>query len=464
MTCGRRRAKSPVLAVAGIAALVAAVALFLFTRPTPAQAAYDRMAAAAAAVRTCHMSQWTQVPGTQKETFVLWYSDGKWRMEGWRDDTRTVIMVYDGQKLHTYDYRTNTLHLNVSDQPFGHFHGFTVAAMLSPDVIGADAEVAMTQVRDRAGRPLNRFEVIHEHMYERTVVLADPATDLPVGIESYMRVGSESDWEKVGAADQIEYNSAISPSMFVLTPPAGATIVDNEAITADWWGRYEKGMQRVRADGEEVILRDFQVASFGDAFAIWSPGGHQASLSDSLGTVYLQDTRGHGYFQAWSSPCAWFVPLQPPVTRPAWYVLRLEDCGAQFRINSPVMSPGPDPVYPAFKSERGKVAFLCPRESEAEIARAEIRAYYYRERGDTREALQWFEQMILLSDREMHRYYGLASTWLDIGALYEQASMPEKARDAYRRGLECHDRSPNRGNPDEVEDAGKLRASLDRLR
>lgn len=460
-----RRDRTWVVAGGGVGVLVLAVALFLLFRPSPGQAALRRVLAAAEAVNTYHIVYWIQQPESPRETFAAWYGDGEWRLERWHDDELIETMVYDGEKLDTYDARTNALHLNVSDQPFGTpFEGFTVAAMLKTE---ADSDVAVTQTRDTAGRPLNRFEITKARLEERIVVLADPLTDLPMGVEFYGRVGSE--WQRMGGTDQIEYNITVDPHLFVLAPPEGAAVVDNAELSTEWQQRYDSGMHRVTVDGREAILRDFQVTTTGDVFAIWSwnPKARriqQASLSDSLGTVYMQDTQGHGYFQAWSSPCAWFVPLESPIVQPAWYVLTI---GApaervQFRIGNPVFSPGPDPVYPAFKDRPGAAVFIRPWGPYAEIERAEMRACYWKERGNPRRALLYFQQMVRISDREVHRYYVNAATWLDIGALYEQLGMTAKAKEAYKRGIDSYDRDPNRRF--EKEPGDSLRAAISRLR
>jgi outer membrane lipoprotein-sorting protein len=457
-----RRVRAMLFAAGGAGVLVAA-ALFLLFRPTTAQAALQRVIAASEAVRTCHMEFVLAMPGSPKETRVSWYANGKWRFELWRGDTQQEVTVYDGARRHFYNAGTNQVHLNASNQPFGtEFEGFTVAAMLKHM---GDAEIEADQLR-QDGRILDRF-TITRFDDEREVVLADPSTNLPVSIDAYGRV--DNDWEKLGYTEVIEYNVPIDPGLFVLTAPEGATVVDEEALKAEWQRRFDAGMARVTDGDQEAVLRDFQVTTEGDVLVIWTAGfpsiNHSAALTDSLGTTYL-DAQDRGYFQTKGWPCAWFIPVTPPAHRPATYVLTVTNGHHTytFRVNKPIFSGSPDPVYPGFKVERGAPAFLFPWGVYGEIERAEIRAAYWKSQGDARKALQYYERQTALSDEEVHRFYVPATTWLDIGTLYEQTGQRAKAHDAYQRGLECHRRDSDRRNEWEQRVAEKLEQGLRRTR
>jgi tetratricopeptide (TPR) repeat protein len=462
-----RRARTVLLAAGGAGVLVAA-ALFLMLRPTTAQAALQRVIAASEAVKTCHMEWLIGRPDGPQERNILWYEEGKFRMEEWRNGKVQFIEVYRDERMDTYLADTNEVFTAATDKPFARdFEGFTVAALIRAG--SSDAGVECESVRGPDGRELNRFTITDEGS-QRKVLLADPATDLPVSFEHYGPLGDG--WEKLGESEVIEYNVALDPDLFVLTPPEGAVVVDLDAIRAEWQQRYDTGMARVADGDQEAVLRDFQVTAEGDVFAIWtgtnSVGGlgHEATLTDSLGTTYLRDTEGHGYFQAWSKPCAWFVPLMPLEARPAWY--ELEVTGGRhtftFRVDKPVRSPSADPLFPRFPAKFGEAGFLYPARSSGAGDRAQIRAVYWKDRGDARQALRYYEEMLATSQREYGAPSAYTNTWLDIGLLYEQIGQRTKAHDAYQHGLDFHRRDENRNNPDQVEVAGKLAEGLTRTR
>jgi hypothetical protein len=121
--------------------------------------------------------------------------------------------------------------------------------------------------------------------------------------------------------------------------------------------------------------RDLQVTTEGDVFAIWTAGfpsiNHSASLTDNLGTTYLQDEQGHGYFQAKSWPCAWFIPVAPPAHQPASYVLSVTNGHHSYmlRVGKPMLSGSADPTYPVFEVQRGEAGFMYPEGTLGEMAR-----------------------------------------------------------------------------------------------
>ncbi len=373
-----RRLRSWGLAM-GAAGLLVALAAYLTLRPSPAQAALERVVAAESHVKTQHMVMSVQQSNGTKETRISWYADGKWRMEEWRDGKQDSVQVYDGKKLHQYLVKKNQVYLNTSDQPFGtEFKGFTVAAMTP---VMSDAKVEVESVNE-GGRVLNRFDVTREGLPERYIILADPQTDLPTSFQLYARVDGE--WKLAGGTEVMEYNVAVDPKLFVLTYPADVKVVDKGSADDRWRQRYQRGMVRVRAGDFEAVLRDFQVTVDGDVFAIWTPGepvgvpGPEAELRDSLGTIYL---RVRETFQPGSDPGAWFMPLKPLASRPKWYelVVTPEGVPVTFRVADPVFTPEALPHYPIPKHERGKPAFLWPfTETELQGRHAETLESYRR--------------------------------------------------------------------------------------
>jgi len=460
-----RRLRSWGLALGAAGALLV-LALYLALRPSPAQAALARVADAVEAVRTQHTVMWMQPPGGPRETRASWYSEGKWRMEVRREGQLTELTVYDGEWSNGYNPATNTAYLRMSNQPFGtDFKGFSVAAML--ESLG-DADVKLEAVVGREGRRLNRFSVSHD--VERFVILADTQTDLPVSFEFYARAASG--WEKAGGSEKVEYNLPVDATLFEFTPPERATVVDNQKLKEEWQQRFDQGIARQTVAGREVVLRDFQVTAVGDVYVIWTEGTvdphlaaehYDSHLTDSLGTHYF-----HSYgFQAWGKPSGWFVPVEPPAGRPAWYELTVvtqKRDEVRFRITHPMLSASADPTYPTFKDKPGKSAFHFSWGVYAEIGRAQARAGYWKKQGEPRRALQYFEQATALADAKVHRTYLDRWTWQQMGELYEEIGERKKAREAYQRGLDSYECSSNRDIPPEKEAAARLRAAIARLR
>ena len=368
------------------AAILLAVAIWLLLpAATDAQAAFAAVTAAVDGVDTFHMVGWTELPGQHRTTSETWYAAGKWRME----ESSGEMQVFDGERLHIYLPQQNTLFLNVSDQPFGTpFTGFKAQALLRGEA--SDAEITVQRARYQ-GRSVDRFERTREGLDEKLVIFADRDTALPLAVQVYGRLSGA--WQLLGGTETVEYNISLDPDLFVLSPPAGAVLVDKEEWVTAWQTRYDEGMARAVINGDEAVLRDFQVTTTGDVFAIWSPGrpvgvpGPYAKLTDSLGTLYLRPQEG---FQAGHDPCAWFIPLVPPSSTPAWYELtvgiapRLPSQHEQrvtFRVAEPVLSPIPSPIYPTPRPRPGAPAFRGPDASDAEATRAETRAAYQSEEG-----------------------------------------------------------------------------------
>jgi outer membrane lipoprotein-sorting protein len=445
-----RRVRAVLLAAGGAGVLVAAV-LFLMLRPTTAQAALQRVIAASEAVKTCHMEQWSRYPGEERATQDLWYAEGKFRIE----TSQGEIQVFDGEKLHMYRPESNTVFRNVADQPFGTpFGGFTVAAMVRAE---GDAEVSVEQVEQK-GRTLNRFAITQPE--ERTIVLADPETDLPVSIAMYAKLAQG--WEEVAGVDQIEYNTPLDPALFVLAPPAGAQVIDQAELGEQWRARYEQGLGRARLDGHDIVLRDFQVMTEGDVRVIWS-GMSQSDvwgwpLADGT-TAYtleaqLADNEGNAYLgEIWHGPAkdvgSWFVPLEPLASRERTYTLKIMaqrpengrpvvTDSASFAVARPWYSPLPDPIYPPATDGSGASDFIFPRGWGGDVDRAFMRAEYWRAHGDARQALRYYEEGIGLMDQQPGgRVSWDTPHWLIVGRLYEQVGDANGAREAYHRGLEC---------------------------
>jgi len=432
------------LAFGFLAVLLPAVALILSlaARPAPAQAALARVIAAAEGVETCHMVLWFHQPGGMLETHHTWFAHGQWRLDAYRGDELTSVRVYDGLESHFYDPQTDTVWRSVSDKPFGTpFRGFTVGAML--ETMGDD-EVLLDQVRSADGQLLNRFTITDHGLGERVVVLADPKTHLPVSMEVYARLTSA--WELVGGTERIAYNLPADPGLFVLKPPDTARVINRMQMVEQWQRRYDEGMLRVQLDGDEVILRDFQVTETGDVYAIWSPGAldTDAQLADNLGTTYLRISEG---FRAGHDPSAWFVPLMPPASAVASYELTValgpqddsrDDRHVTFHVHEPVLSPTADPIYPIPEHTEGPVYFFWQEGPTAAVTRAEKRAEYWTDHGELLRAIGCFEDMVSTADRELSPTYVAPTTWLKIGSLYEQVGKPQAARKAYERGIKAY--------------------------
>jgi outer membrane lipoprotein-sorting protein len=453
-----------------MAATVVALGLGFFLVPQvrsgSAEAALDRVVSASGEVRSSHIVGWMAQPGGHRETSVIWYDRGKWRMEDWRGPDLVRVQVHDGRQSHFYDAEHNIVHLNASDSPFGTpFTGFTVGAML--EGVGDDRDVTVKATRTEDGRPANRLAVTTWNQHtptertpsERFVLLVDPETDLPLSWEVYVSIGDE--WQLAGGTETVEYNVTVDPKLFVLDYPPDARVIDTNRLSQEWQQRYDRGLDRIeRAEGE-IVLRDFQVTAVGDVAAIWTgtSSSAEARLTDSIGTSYLRVREG---FQAGGDSCAWFIPVAPPSSRPDSYALAVG--GHAFRISRPIVVDGPDPIYPARRHVRGEVAFISPAGADAEIVRARVRAEYWRNHGDLEQAVGYYQKMVDIADAEYHATYLNADTWIAMGELYEEMGRGELALSAYERGLQSLRTSPNRNTPWERELADKLRASVRRLR
>jgi hypothetical protein len=386
-----RPARSRLVVSAAGAVLLAVLAFLFLTRPTPAQAEYIRMLTATGEVRSAHMAWHIAQPNTNSfEEHATWYADGKWRIELHRDHVMAEVLVYDGKRRDTYDAPANCVRLNIPGSPFGTpFRGFTVDTMFGE---AGDREVTVEEITSAEGRALNRFTITNAGPGERSIVDADPQTNLPVRFELQYRAGLW--WKTIGESDVVEFSTALDPKLFVLDYPVNAEVIDEEAVRTAWRQRYDAGLMRTTVGGREAVLRDFQVTTGGDVFAIWTwegwvgpaqvgdPGlvrtdqAEGVGLTDSLGTEYLTDESGRGAFQAWDKPCAWFVPRRPPTQTPSWYLLTFRAQGRtfSFRMTDPIHSPSPDPTYPMFSTKRGEAGLLYPQGEGAEKMRAEIRA------------------------------------------------------------------------------------------
>jgi len=359
-----------------------ALCAVVLLRPTPAQAAYARVVAAAQSVSSYHISQWVQRPDGTRVTGETWYDHGRWRTESHQDDQLLDLQVYDGEKLRLYDPQANRVWMAAGDDPFITEAGaFTVTALLQRGRV-REGELTVERTQDGSGSPANRFTIATQDP-GRIVVLADPKTDLPLSIEYYLPKGA--DWILVGAADTIEYDTPIGSDRFVLTPPEGADVMDRTAWAKSFWKRYDQDPDRTVVGGHECALRDFQVVANGDVFAIWTwtgffaggggwgwevpenrwkgytriyPAG-PAKLEDSLGTVYVYAGITGFCAGKWGDGYGWFVAQAPPASQPAWYRLTLpydwpkgelgagfNSWTASFTVRRPVTVPGAAPIYP----------------------------------------------------------------------------------------------------------------------
>jgi outer membrane lipoprotein-sorting protein len=458
-----------VLRTATATAIIAlGLGLFLLpqVRPVSAEAALGRVVGASEGVHTSHLVLWMALPGGMRETHTSWYDEGKWRLETWRGPDLVRVQVHDGEQSHFYSADDNTAYLNASDSPFGTpFNGFTVGAML--ESLGEDRDVAMEATRTEDGRPADRLTITTWNQHtptertpgERLILLADPETDLPLSLEVYVSVGDE--WQLVGGTETVEYNLTVDPTLFVLDYPPNAHVVDRGKLSQEWQQRYDRGLDRIDTAEGDIVLRDFQVTALGDVAAIWTGTSPfvEVTLADSLGTSYLRNQQG---FQAHRDPCAWFIPVSPPSSRPSWYALVIGEHG--FRVSEPVIVDGADPMYPPRQHVRGEAAFISPGGAGAEMSRARVRAEYWRSHGDPEQAVSYYEKMVGIAKTEYHATYVNADTWIAIGELYEETGRREKALRAYERGLQALEASPNRNTPWERDLADKLRAKLERLR
>ena len=300
---------------------------------------------------------------------------------------------------------------------------------------------------------------------------------MPLKVELYTNSGTQ--WELVGQTDRIEYNVPIDEARFAFTPPPGTQTVDHDQLVAQWQQRYDQGMQRLQVNGQEVVLRDFQVTTKGDVYAVWTgfgiitghcnpkdrpagwePTHWQTTLTDSLGTVYL----GGGRFWMRQDPSDAFCPLAQPARLPQWYKLTICCQGAAFtfQITQPNYSPLPDPIFPDFKTKAGWLDCWYPGGTQSVIEDAEARADYREKQNDLPRALEQWELATATADRNYHRRYYEPQTWAHLGDLYLKTGARDRARNAYERAVESGSLGDRRKRcAKDIEDA---RLALERLK
>jgi outer membrane lipoprotein-sorting protein len=446
---------------AGLAAGVAAVAwLILIARQDRAAAVLGQIRGAASRVKTMHMVNWLAQGLGGRTRYVMWYADGRFRME----TEGQTISIYDGKRLHTYDPRTRVFFKNVSDQPFGTaFGGFTIDAILA---VKPGAKVSADENASLGGKRAMRLTIDDEGLGERVVVWADPDTRLPLEFKVYARQGQQ--WKYMGGSEKIEYNIRVDPTLLDFKPPANARVIDKENFAREWMARYEKGMGTVSLGGALVTLRDFQVCRHGDVYIIYSPKDvpglrvQEATLTDDVGTQYAP---GAGGFAPWPDEGIWFVPLQDPLRLPASYSLEFRwqrEDGTTGKttaaVREPYYSPENWPLYPCWRGlDEGRWDnFHYPCGAEWDTRRWGIVGGYWEKRGDLRAALRCYEKMLALAPSRI--YYPLGA-WVGIAELYEQVGDKGKAMRAYRRGLEV---AEPWNAPDYVEKIRRRLAELER--
>ena len=445
----RRRYLPRIAGVAVPAAVCAALVAFFLYRQSPATA-LDQIRAAAGNVRSMHMVSWETGEGGKPIHDTTWYADGKWRFE----EKNGVIRIYDGRRSHRYDPQRKVFFKNRSKQPFGMgFSGFTIEAMLKTE---RGSRVSLDRNTTWEGRRALRVQIDEPESGGRMIVWADPHTDLPIAFRGYVR--TPSGWEPRIGSELIEYNRPVPKDLFNLKVAADATIIDMETFEQDWRARYERGIARQTVGKVTVILRDFQVCLEGDVFVIYTPEQHHdAWLSDDLGTEYVKMSTT---FQPWNDGGLWFMPVNPLSRRPTRYVLRIEleqpvtwaRRTVAFTVTKPFYSPLACPLYPQFAFQPGHVAFIYPGPDEVFVQSRSARAGYWRARGDMQAAADQYEALMVHAGRLQPH------TWQSIGQLYEELGDADKAREAYKRGLESIRSGPGYQGYDEW-----FRESLRRL-
>ena len=457
-----RRLRSWMVAVPGLA-LIAGLVLFFTLRPTPAHAALDRVIAASGQVKSCHMrwvveQQNADPPVT--EVNEQWYQDGKLRMERTRDGQLVDVQVYDGKKLHTYDAAKNTIHLNVSDRPFGtEFKGFTVAAMLE-DM--RDAEVEQDTAPDGSGRTMNRFTITRPGR-ERAVVLADPGTDLPVSFTGYAWDGS--DWKLAGRSEVTEYNQPVDPSRFLLTHPTDAVIIDDEQAQRTL---AQSNIGHGKYGDYEIVVHDLQVIGSGEVYVVWSGIRTQAemSLRDSNGTDYVDQGSVSQALNSFSA--VWFIPVVEGRPAPTWYDFTVSHQGRNprtvtIRVTDVRRTSGPEPAYLV----RG---YNFPEGARHRYTRALQLTWYWDGKNDAGGTLTYLNQCVALweSDKELQDW-PLPEQWESNGDLYQKLGCRDQARKAYERALQELDRAAKNPSMQYVDGVleqtrSRIQADLQRLK
>lgn len=451
----------------GLALATALIAAVVGRAPTmTATQLLQRAEAAVTQVRSAHFVRWrVALDGSRTKAGETWYQGGRWRLE-----SPNEIQVYADGNLWAYEPRSNRVSLyRKKEGPFGfNPSGFSLAAMVRDYARwGWKDKIRLLDDTTIDGQPAHRVVIERAGEPERTLLLVDAATDLPVRGEQQLHTAGQ--WVTQVILEQ-RYDEPLPAPLFVPEFPKSARLLDVDAGRQLWERRLAKGIARRRVGDRTVVIRDLQVNAAGDVFLLYTAGSRTGDrwqdwsidLKDERGTRYLPgeafqpyveggpETGWHGFvFQGAKLEGGWWVPVAP---QSSWKPRRFT---LTFHVQ-PIAHHGKDPVPDENFSASSSFILIVERHaapllpdympymatgglqpSDLMRSRAMARAQYYRYQGrDLPRALAFYREILRLRDeraREISEPILDPDTWVLVAEVLREMGRKQEALEALDR-------------------------------
>jgi peroxiredoxin len=468
VSLGRRW--TPLRLGVGLALAIALVAAVVGRAPTvTATQLLQRAEAAVNQVRSAHFIRWRLAPGGHRTNVgETWYHAGQWRLE-----SPNEIQVYADGKLWLYEPRHGKVSLyRKREGPFGfNPSGFSLAAMVRDYARwGWKEKIRLLDDTTIDDRPAHRVVIERAGEPERTLLLVDAATDLPVRGEQQLSTAGQ--WV-TQAILELRYNEPLPARLFVPEFPKSARLFDVDAGRRLWGRRLAKGIARRRVGDRAVVIRDLQVNAAGDVFLLYTAGRRSGDrwqdwsvdLKDELGTRYMPgegfqpyveggpESGWHGFvFQGAKLEGGWWVPAEPqspwrprrftltfhvqPITHHGKDPMPNERFSASTAFTLGVERPAA-PLLPEYIPYMG-LGGLQPRDLMRSRAMARAQYYRYQER-DLPRALALYREVLRLRDeqaREIGEPVLDPYTWVFVAEVLREMARRTEALAALEQALQ----------------------------
>jgi hypothetical protein len=251
-----------------------------------------RVESAITDVRSAHLAIWSIAEGGRRtKVREIWYQAGRWRMEDVRSHE---VQVFADGKLWHYEPETRRVTVRKAAGPAAYNpSGFTVTAMKRDHARwGWRDQLRMLDRTSVGGRPARQFIIELAHLPERSLLLVDAATDLPIRTELQREVDGR--WVTEGVVEH-RFNERLPARLFRPKFPNSGRVSDLDAGRRRWSQRLAKGIARRRVEQRPIVIRDLKVNGEDDVFVLYTaskfPGGvygdWEVDLTDEFGTRYL---------------------------------------------------------------------------------------------------------------------------------------------------------------------------------
>jgi outer membrane lipoprotein-sorting protein/peroxiredoxin len=453
----------------GLALATALLAAVVGRAPTvTATQLLQRAEAAVTQVRSAHFVRWrVAADGSRTKVGETWYQAGRWRLE-----SPNEIQIYADGTLWSYEPRLSKVSLfRKKEGPFGfNPSGFSLAAMVRDYARwGWKDKIRRLDDTTIGGRPAHRVVIERAGEPERSLLLVDAVTDLP--IQGEQQLATAGQWVTQVILEQ-RYNEPLPAQLFVPEFPKSARLFDVDAGRQRWERRLAKGLARRRVGDRTIVIRDLQVNAAGDVFLLYTAGSRPGDrwqdwsigVRDETGTHYLPSEGfqpyleggpadwWHGFvFQGAKLEGGWWVPAEP---QSSWKPRRFT---LTFHVH-PIAHHGKDPV-PDENFSAGSSFILIVERPAAPLlpeympsmamgglqpgdlmrSRAMARAQYYRyQERDLPRALALYREILRLRDERTQQIGEPildAQAWLDLGEVLREMGRNQEALEALEQAL-----------------------------